>query len=76
MKKKFVIAIICTLFLGSFVLPYDARAAVSKDQAFRLGYDEGYRDGAREAQNDHRSGGGAIFGAIGIERPMMAGEIP
>src|SRR5262245_43201209 len=58
MKKQFVIAIICTLFLGSFVLPYDARAAVSKDQAFRLGYDEGYRDGAREGQNDSRSGRG------------------
>ena len=58
MKKEFVIAIICTLFLGSFVLPYDARASVSKDQAFRLGYDEGYRDGAREGQNDYRSGRG------------------
>jgi flagellar biosynthesis/type III secretory pathway protein FliH len=58
MRRGFLIAILCTIFLGSFVLPCDARGDVSKDQAFRLGYDEGYRDGAREGQNDYRSGRG------------------
>jgi flagellar biosynthesis/type III secretory pathway protein FliH len=58
MKREFLIAILCTLFLGSFVLPHAAQGAVSKDQAFRLGYDEGYRDGAREGQNDYRAGRG------------------
>jgi flagellar biosynthesis/type III secretory pathway protein FliH len=56
MKGEFLIVILCTIFLGSFVLPYDAHGDVGKDQAFRLGYDEGYRDGARHGQDDYRAG--------------------
>jgi flagellar biosynthesis/type III secretory pathway protein FliH len=58
MKRGSLIAILGTIFLGSFVLPHDVRGAVSKDQAFRLGYDEGYKDGARQGQNDYRAGRG------------------
>src|SRR5262245_21990062 len=58
MKKNFVIAILCLTFFGSIALAHDARGNVGKDQAYRLGYDEGYRDGARHGQDDYRSGRG------------------